>query len=136
MASNPTTMTTPPPPPPQQQQQQSAAEGVQEDEDRYGGYTRFELELEFVQCLGNPAYLNYLAAQKLLDKADFVAYLDYLQYFTQPKYIKFITHPPALKALELLQQERFRKEILMPDVMTRMMNEGIEAALDNQRQHP
>lgn len=81
----------------------------------HGGFTRFELELEvrtisppcvtarmmfhaqpsltlsqFVQCLANPVYLNYLAAQKYFDKPEFVAYLGYLQYFKEPKYTKFL----------------------------------------------
>ncbi len=43
-----------------------------------------------MQCLANPAYLNYLAQQKILDKPDFVAYLGYLQYFKEPKYSKFL----------------------------------------------
>lgn len=79
------------------------------EEPQYGGYSRFELELEvcpvlpspplthvlltytqFVQCLANPAYLNYLAVQKMFDKPEFVAYLSYLQYYKQPKYAKYL----------------------------------------------
>ena len=45
---------------------------------------------QFVQCLANPVYLNYLAQQKTLDKPEFVAYLGYLQYFKDPKYAKFL----------------------------------------------
>jgi hypothetical protein len=45
---------------------------------------------QFVQCLANPVYLNYLAQQKYFDKPDFVAYLGYLQYFSEPKYTKFL----------------------------------------------
>ncbi|CAA9958788.1 SOH1 Rad5p-binding protein [Pyrenophora teres f. maculata] len=90
-----------------------------------GGFSRFELELEFVQCLANPVYLNYLAQQKTLDKPDFVAYLGYLQYFKQPRYAKFLHHPgPTLRALELLQQERFRQDILAPGLMDRLVIEG------------
>lgn len=82
-----------------------------------------------MQCLANPAYLNYLATQKLLENDEFIAYLDYLQYFTQPKYAKYLTYPaPTLRALQLLQQEQFRKDILMPDVVARMMHEGIQAS--------
>ncbi|KAF2850159.1 mediator of RNA polymerase II transcription subunit 31 [Plenodomus tracheiphilus IPT5] len=99
-----------------------------------GGYSRFELELEFVQCLANPVYLNYLAQQKTLDKPDFVAYLGYLQYFKEPKYAKFLHHPgPTLWALELLQQERFRKEILSPLLVDRLTLEGLRNALPPRR---
>ena len=45
---------------------------------------------QFVQCLANPMYLNYLAVQKMFDKPDFVAYLSYLQYFKQPAYVKYL----------------------------------------------
>jgi len=77
---------------------------------RYGGYSRFELELEvghhlerwpgpvsltvsqFVQCLANPQYLNYLASQKIFDDSEFIAYLDYLQYFKEPKYARYLSY--------------------------------------------
>ncbi|OAL52859.1 mediator of RNA polymerase II transcription subunit 31 [Pyrenochaeta sp. DS3sAY3a] len=100
----------------------------------HGGYTRFELELEFVQCLANPVYLNYLAQQKILDKPDFVAYLGYLQYFNDPKYAKFLHHPgPTLRALELLQQARFRQEILAPGLVDKMVIEGQRNAVPAQK---
>ncbi|TIA80626.1 hypothetical protein D6C76_03078 [Aureobasidium pullulans] len=117
----------------------------------YGGYTRFELELEastpgpkrlgiimsaqgFVQCLSNPLYLNHLATQKLLDDPEFVAYLAYLQYFAEPKYIKYLSYPgPTIRALELLQQERFRKDILIPETVARMAEEGLQASADGLR---
>jgi mediator of RNA polymerase II transcription subunit 31 len=35
--------------------------------------------------------MNHLAQQKLLENADFVAYLEYLQYFKEPKYAKYLT---------------------------------------------
>ncbi|KAF2717483.1 SOH1-domain-containing protein [Polychaeton citri CBS 116435] len=96
---------------------------------RYGGHTRFELELEFVQMLSNPLYLNHLAVQKYLDKPEFIEYLKYLQYFSEDKYIKYLSYPgPTLRALELLQEERFRKEIIIPEVVDRMVREGFEAA--------
>ncbi|KAF1971916.1 SOH1-domain-containing protein [Bimuria novae-zelandiae CBS 107.79] len=97
---------------------------------RYSGFSRFELELEFVQCLANPAYLNYLAQQKILDKPDFINYLGYLQYFKDPKYSKFLHHPgPTLRALELLQQEPFRAEILNPSLFNYMTIEGLKNAI-------
>ncbi|KAK4507579.1 hypothetical protein PRZ48_001314 [Zasmidium cellare] len=57
---------------------------------RYGGHDRFVLELEFVQMLANPRYLNHLATNKYFDNDEFVAYLEYLQYFRQPKYIRYL----------------------------------------------
>lgn len=118
----------------------------------YGGYTRFELELEvpfhlellhkyiyhclpptpqFVQSLANPYYLNHLASQKLLQDHSFLAYLKYLQYFTRPEYTKYLLYPgPTLKALELLQQETFRLDILSPDVVERLVQSEILATIE------
>ena len=95
----------------------------------YGGFTRFEIELEFVQSLSNPFYLNHLASQHLFQDPAFVAYLDYLQYFTRPEYLKFVNYPgPTLKALQLLQQERFRTEILNPHLAVVLANEWVEGS--------
>lgn len=100
-------------------------------EPKYGGYTRFEIELEFVQSLANPNYLNHLAAQKLLQQPAFVQYLKYLQYWTRPPYLKYLTYPgPTLKNLELLQQERFRRDIISPDFVAALIQEGTKAAVE------
>jgi len=96
----------------------------------YGGFTRFELELEFVQCLANPLYLNYLATQKLFDNPSFVAYLSYLRYFSKPEYTKFLTYPgPTLKALQLLQQEKFRQDILSPATVNKIVEEDLRSVV-------
>jgi hypothetical protein len=72
------------------------------------GRTRLEIELEvgmpyllhhalltaptqFVQCLANPFYLNYLAHTKVLDDERFIKYIEYLEYFRQPEYAKLLT---------------------------------------------
>lgn len=96
---------------------------------RYGGHDRFTLELEFVQMLGNPQYLQHLADKKLLENDEFVAYLDYLRYFKDPKYLRYLQYPgPTLRALELLQEEQFRKDILSPEVMGRVFQAGLDAS--------
>jgi hypothetical protein len=51
----------------------------------------FEIGLTQPSARSNPWYLNHLASQKLLDEPSFVAYLDYLQYFASPEYIRFLT---------------------------------------------
>ncbi|PPJ56107.1 hypothetical protein CBER1_02046 [Cercospora berteroae] len=95
----------------------------------HGGHDRFTLELEFVQMLANPQYMSYLADKKLLENEEFVAYLDYLQYFRDPTYLRYLQYPgPTLRALELLQEERFRKDILSPEVAGRLFHEGMEAS--------
>ncbi|KAL2133357.1 hypothetical protein VTI74DRAFT_2486 [Chaetomium olivicolor] len=104
-------------------------------EPTHGGYSRFELELEFVQSLANPQYLNYLASRKFLTNPSFVAYLDYLQYWTRPPYLKYLTYPTAtLKMLELLQQEKFRQDIISPDLAQAMIAEGMKAAVEWHRE--
>lgn len=72
--------------------------------------------------------MNYLATQKLYDEPAFVAYLDYLQYFARPEYAKFLTYPlPTLRALRLLQQERFRNDVLMPETIAKLMEADAQA---------
>jgi hypothetical protein len=51
---------------------------------------RFELELEFVQSLANPYYLHSLAQQNILDQPAFVNYLEYLQYWREKDYARFV----------------------------------------------
>ncbi|KAH0560100.1 hypothetical protein GP486_003381 [Trichoglossum hirsutum] len=81
-----------------------------------------------VESRANPWYLNHLATQKLLDNPAFLAYLSYLQYFSQPEYTKYLTYPgPTLKALQLLQQEKFRQDILSPETVARMIEENLKA---------
>lgn len=84
-----------------------------------GPPTRFELELEFVTLLANPFYLAHLAATRMLQRDSFVAYLCYLNaYWRQPHYSRYLPYPgPTLRALEMLQQDQFRKDILRPEVL-------------------
>ncbi|KAH3891558.1 mediator of RNA polymerase II transcription subunit 31-like isoform X1 [Dreissena polymorpha] len=72
---------------------------------------RFQTELEFVQCLANPNYLNFLAQRGYFKSNNFVNYLKYLQYWKEPMYAKYLKYPQALHFLELLQYEQFRKEL-------------------------
>jgi mediator of RNA polymerase II transcription subunit 31 len=51
---------------------------------------RFELELEFVQALANPFYLHSLAQQGILYQPTFINYLQYLQYWKEKDYARFI----------------------------------------------
>lgn len=51
---------------------------------------RFELELEFVQLLANPAYLTWLAQSDQLKDPALIKFLDYLQYWLRPEYAAYI----------------------------------------------
>ncbi|KAI2462990.1 SOH1-domain-containing protein [Annulohypoxylon bovei var. microspora] len=102
-----------------------------DDEPKYGGFSRFEIELEFVQALANPYYLNHLASQKVLNEPAFIAYLSYLRYWTRPPYVKYLNYPgPTLKHLELLQEKRFRQDIISPELVQALANEGAKASVD------
>lgn len=61
-----------------------------EAERRAANKHRFELELEFVQSLANPHYLQALAQQNILEDPAFILYLEYLKYWSEPEYARFI----------------------------------------------
>ena len=117
---------------------------------------RFTLELEFVSSLANPYYLSHLAVTypHLLQISDdeqqstttttsssseakaFTSYLAYLySYWKRPEYVQFLTHPGAtLRALRLLQEERFRRDIIRPQVIEALAGDffaGGEEGNDN-----
>eukprot|EP00268_Persea_americana_P029492 TRINITY_DN2852_c0_g2_i4.p1 TRINITY_DN2852_c0_g2~~TRINITY_DN2852_c0_g2_i4.p1 ORF type:complete len:231 (+),score=48.38 TRINITY_DN2852_c0_g2_i4:123-815(+) len=78
------------------------------------GRQRFLLELEFVQCLANPTYIHYLAQNRYFEDEAFIGYLEYLQYWRRPEYMKFIMYPHSLYFLELLQNANFRNAMAHP----------------------
>lgn len=59
-------------------------------ETRAANRARFELELEFVQALANPYYLHSLAQQNILSQPAFINFLDYLLYWREKDYARFI----------------------------------------------
>ncbi|KAH1011711.1 mediator of RNA polymerase II transcription subunit 31 isoform X2 [Dendroctonus ponderosae] len=73
---------------------------------------RFQVELEFVQCLGNPNYLNFLAQRGYFKDPTFIHYLKYLIYWKEPDYAKYLKYPMCLYFLDLLQYEHFRRELV------------------------
>ncbi|GBE81471.1 SOH1-domain-containing protein [Sparassis latifolia] len=83
----------------------------QPEDPRAANRARFELELEFVQSLANPFYLHSLAQQNILNQPAFINYLNYLQYWKDKDYARFILYPHALHHLDLLQHAQFRAEI-------------------------
>ena len=100
------------------------AEFLDEDKER----VRFETELEFVQSLANPDYLNcmtvkrfhfnfclVLAQNQYFKQKAFVNYLNYLTYWFDGKYTQYITYPNSLVFLKLLQEQEFREKLEYPD---------------------
>uniref|UniRef100_U5EIU3 Mediator of RNA polymerase II transcription subunit 31 n=1 Tax=Corethrella appendiculata TaxID=1370023 RepID=U5EIU3_9DIPT len=73
---------------------------------------RFQIELEFVQCLANPNYLHFLAQRGFFKESNFINYLKYLLYWKEPEYAKYLKYPICLYFLDLLQYEHFRREIV------------------------
>ena len=53
---------------------------------------RFEMELEFLQCLASPEYLSWLAQSGTLDDRRMVNYLAYLRYWQAPQYAQFVSY--------------------------------------------
>jgi mediator of RNA polymerase II transcription subunit 31 len=73
---------------------------------------RFELELEFVQCLASPAYLHHLATIGIFGESSFIEFLEYLQYWKQPEYVRLLQYPHCLFFLDLLiNNPVFRREL-------------------------
>ncbi|KAI5185349.1 mediator of RNA polymerase II transcription subunit 31 [Nematocida homosporus] len=64
--------------------------------------SRFTEELEFIQCLCNPQYLQHLYQKGYFDNPNFIDFLKYLQYWKTPEYAKFLLFPQALNILDLL----------------------------------
>ena len=73
---------------------------------------RFQVELEFVQCLANPNYLNFLAQRGHFKDPAFINYIKYLQYWKETEYSKYLKYPMCLHFLDLLQYENFQRELV------------------------
>ena len=73
---------------------------------------RFEYELEFVQLLTNPEYLQYLAQKGYFEKPAFINFLKYLlAYWRKPEYGRYLQYADCLMILRLLQFKLFRDEL-------------------------
>ncbi|KAH9809723.1 SOH1-domain-containing protein [Melampsora americana] len=73
---------------------------------------RFEEDLEFVQSLANPHFVQELTLKGILASEPMVNYLNYLKYFHDPQYAVFIRYPNCLLILDLLNKsEKFRTMI-------------------------
>eukprot|EP01112_Ceratiomyxa_fruticulosa_P015814 TRINITY_DN4705_c0_g1_i2.p1 TRINITY_DN4705_c0_g1~~TRINITY_DN4705_c0_g1_i2.p1 ORF type:complete len:175 (-),score=40.14 TRINITY_DN4705_c0_g1_i2:223-747(-) len=90
---------------------------VEESLEERANRLRFSMELEFIQCLASPQYINHLAQARYFQDPAFINYLAYLQYWKQPQYAQYIVYPHSLYFLDLLQQEPFRNEMANPQYM-------------------
>lgn len=82
---------------------------IPEDKDR------FIIELEFVQNLSNPKYINFLAQNGYFEQESFIDFLSYLKYWKQPEYARFLVFPQCLAFLDaLVENSDFRREMSLP----------------------
>ncbi|EEA07149.1 SOH1 family protein [Cryptosporidium muris RN66] len=72
---------------------------------------RFVLELEFVQCLSNPDYLQWLEKEGYYKDPSFIRYLKYLLYWCNPPYSSYLSYPHCLRLLKALQSPSFRAKL-------------------------
>eukprot|EP00435_Cladocopium_sp_Y103_P004278 s2572_g1.t1 len=87
---------------------------------------RFAEELEFVQCLANPSYVQWLATQGFFREPGFQRFLEYLTYWRRPQYVRYIVYPQCLAVLDLL---------LRPAVRLRLHRADVISILADQLQH-
>ena len=59
-----------------------------------------------------------LAQSRYLVDPSFLNYLSYLQYWHDPAYVHYLTHPHCLYFLDLLQVAAFRAALLNPSYIT------------------
>jgi mediator of RNA polymerase II transcription subunit 31 len=91
---------------------EEASDDEEEEEPLPENLKRFELELEFVECLASPAYLHHLATTSVLAEPSFLRFLEYLRYWKQPEYSQYLSYPHCLYFLDLLIESRaFRREL-------------------------
>jgi mediator of RNA polymerase II transcription subunit 31 len=83
-----------------------------------------KLTTQFVQCLANPLYLYELHTQKYFADEAFINYLEYLQYWHEPAYVRFITYPTCLVYLSLLLRPAFREAVANPAYVSELMRVG------------
>ena len=62
----------------------------------------------------HPLLIADLASTGAMDDPAFIAYLEYLRYWEQPQYAKFVHYPHAFYFLEQLRRPEFRKAMANP----------------------
>ena len=90
---------------------------------------RFVIELEFVQLLADPKYLQFLAKQAYLSQPAFLRYLAYLYAtWTAPEYVTHLLYPHCLTYLRcILMDPQFRVAVLSDDFIESLRKQQIEA---------
>lgn len=76
------------------------------------------MELEFVQLLANPTYLQYLSHEEYFNKPEFKNYLKYLKYWNTKPYNTFIIYPYCLEILNMIQNPKWHTILSDPKFIT------------------
>eukprot|EP00927_Polykrikos_kofoidii_P068084 TRINITY_DN63479_c0_g1_i1.p1 TRINITY_DN63479_c0_g1~~TRINITY_DN63479_c0_g1_i1.p1 ORF type:complete len:587 (-),score=90.52 TRINITY_DN63479_c0_g1_i1:158-1918(-) len=79
---------------------------------------RFVAELEFLQCLANPEYVQWLANQRLFEAPAFLKFLAYLRYWAEQPHVQHVVYPQGLRMLEMLMCPEFRARVHRLDART------------------
>jgi mediator of RNA polymerase II transcription subunit 31 len=64
-------------------------------------------DLEFLQLLSNPHYVEFLISHKFFENEAFVNYLRYLSYISQSELVSLVKYPVSLRMLRNLQDPDF-----------------------------
>ncbi|TNJ29814.1 putative SOH1 protein [Giardia muris] len=75
---------------------------------------RLALDLEFVNLLAIPEYVQALADAEYFKDERFLTYLQYLQYFRHLPYVRLLRYPRSLFMLEHLLDPAFRATLNEP----------------------
>lgn len=84
---------------------------------------RFIEELEFVQALANPDYVQHLATQKYFEDPAFIHFLRYLRYWRDPPYVHHIVYPQCLRMLEILLSPRIQSRLHRLDTRNLLLSQ-------------
>ena len=82
---------------------------------------RFSVELEFLCCLANPRFLIHLSQSDYLNDGKFIKYLEYLSYFENEPYRKFVNYPHAFYFRKALLSKEFR-DLINADFLNNYVN--------------
>lgn len=84
---------------------------------------RFIEELEFVQSLANPDYVQHLATQKYFEDPAFMHFLRYLRYWRDPPYVHHVVYPQCLRMLEILLSPRIQSRLHRLDTRNLLLSQ-------------
>lgn len=85
---------------------------------------RLTADLEFIQLLSNPQYLQYLAHNNYLFEKEFLNYLRYLEYWRKPEYAKYLLFPSCLDMLYAINSSQTFRESLRSNLFIELLHQS------------